>query len=231
VEVYLTKSEIRRRVNALLGFNTNAAQYDRHKEMVDELINEGSMSVHADMETGPSETTTTGTVGIDQEVINFPSGTTAGNIIEVGIWDSDEARYVPLEAEDADTYESRRDRPEICTLEGSQVRIWPRPDQEYPYAIRHTVTDQLIEDDAVSTVDAMLIIRWAAAGAQAALGRDDEAKASWAIYADRLTKLKSKNNKNHTWSRSRGHRLRANASRIRVNLDIPNSGVWPSQVP
>jgi hypothetical protein len=240
VEVYAQRSEIRRRILARLGYQTDDSQGPLISDRINENIRAGAMEVYRrQAEWTNAQRETRVSVGIDQRFINYPTGATAGNIMAVGVWTG--TQYVPLRraritlAHDDEPLVDigepdsvgGRGQPTIYECK-AQIEIWPRPDETYELKIDHTVNPDLQNDSDTSVVDAEAIILYV-------LGEvaEYEQRGTGQIYFNRmearLNSLRAMESTRQTFSRSDFVKLRKNGHKVRG--DLPNSGQWPSVMP
>lgn len=241
MQVTLSRQELRRRLMALCGFDTNGAQAPQAQEMANVYLQEGQDCTLDERHWVGSRTTTRGTVGIDQRWLNYPTGAGPGDVIAMAVWDDDASEYValhrrpiglelddePLVEEGGTESEEARDQPSRYQQGADQIEIWPRPDQEYQYKIDHTVSGAFTNDASECVADAWAILYYAQSrmltwmqdtnGAALAL-------ASWQRRVERLARNQ------HAGSVIRPG-YEEEVARAYDHVDrfaIPNSGAWPS---
>jgi hypothetical protein len=250
MEVFTSRKEIRRRLQARLGNTTNDTQAPLNQEQYNEFIRSAAMEVYSRCSWATAQRESYDSIGIDQRFINYPDGATGSNIIQMAVWDASANRYRPLRR--ARILIHKDDEPLVATGEPAsiagrgiptqyepktQIEIWPRPDQAYQVKFDHTVNPDFASDEAVSVVDAECIILWATADAFDFQGDNTLAQVSRAKFEKRLGQLRAWSHTNEVFTRGRLGRLVANGAKIGDGVivmpggDRPNSGSWPSVKP
>lgn len=204
MEVYLNREEIRRRLQARMGFVTDNAQAPLLMVQVNEFIRAACHEVFTRCQWSKLQRETRVTVGIDQRFVNYPANSSAGNIIQIGAWDPVALRYVglrravirvhrdtePKQEEGGDTAEEDRGFPSLYQPK-AQIEIWPRPDQSYELKIDHTTSPELGDDTTPSIVDAEAIILWAMADTYDFQGDTELAKVQRGKFESRIAQLRA----------------------------------------
>lgn len=250
MEVYASRKEIRRRLQARLGNTTNDAQAPLVMEQYNEFIRSAAMEVYTRCSWAAAQRESFADVGIDQRFINYPDNATGGNIIQVAVWDAGSNRYRTLRR--ARILIHKDDEPvveegEPASIAGrgmptqyepkKQIEIWPRPDQAYQIKIDHTVNPDLADDNDVSVVDAESIILWSMADAFDFQGDTALAQVQRAKFDKRIGQLRAWAHTEEVFTRGRLGRLAANGARVGDGVvvmtggDLPNSGQWPAVMP
>lgn len=240
-ELFLIRREIRRRMLARLGHTTNDSQAPLVLEQFNEFIRAAAETVYTRCPWSQTMRETRADVGIDQRFINYPDNAGPGNIQAIGVWLPSENRYaamrrgrIPVQADAAPLVEigepdsiPGRSQPRIYELK-SQIEIWPRPDQAYRLQIDHTINPDLGDDETASVVDAEAIILWAMADAYDFQGDRELAGVQRGKFESRINALIGEQHPLTQIRRGRFDRLSVAARRDDY---LPDSGVWPSQVP
>lgn len=240
MEIFATRQEIRRRMNARMGFTTNSSQAPLNLEQHNEFIRAAAAQVLQDCPWQNTMRETRVTVGIDQRFLNYPANATGSNILGVAYWNTDQKRYLPIlrsriTARHDDEPLVDEGEPASVDNRGSpllyepkaQIEIWPRPDQSYELKIDHTVSPQMGSEDELSIVDAELIILAAMADAFEFQGDNNLAGIQRAKYDRRLRLLCNQQGAMPPIVRSSLRRM----VRPRSLGYEPDSGAWPSEVP
>lgn len=241
MEVYAQKKEIRRRLLARLGYQTDDSQGPLVTARLNETIRASALEIYRlQAEWVNTQRETRVNVGIDQRFVNYPTGATAGNILAIGVWDG--TRYLPLRR--ARITLSNDDEPlvdegEPASIAGramptlyeckAQIEIWARPDQAYELKIDHTINPDLENDSDTSIVDAEAIIQMCLAECYRHDGDLQTAATYDTKVTARLNSLRAWESTRETHSRNDVVRLRMNGYSVRG--DLPNSGQWPSVMP
>lgn len=241
MEQYLHRDEIVRRAMARLGFSTNASQAALVKQEFEERVRAAALAVYAEHEWGTLKREARTVVGIDQIVIDYPVGSTAGDLLSVGVWDGSE--YVPLlerYLKASDTQDPLVDQGEPASVSGrgrprwfekrSQITIAPRPDQQYEVKMVYNLAADLPDGMSVSVVDAELIILRTIADKRADMGDEVSASVAEKRYEARALSIGRRSLSAHAVKRNGSYRARCNARLSEVGY-TPNSGQWPSVMP
>lgn len=250
MEVYVSRKEIRRRVMARMGFTTSDNQAPLTQDQTNEWIRAAALEVYSKCAWASAQRETFLEIGIDQRLVNYPASTTAGNIIQVGVWDEAERRYQPLrrsriqvsqddeplvEIGEPDSV-AGRGRPAVFHPK-TQIELWPRADQAYQLKIDHTISPNLEADGDVSVVDAEAIILWVLGDALEFQGEGAAADKKRKQFDRRIGELRAWAHTEETFRRGRLGRLVANGARVTEDQvimpggDLPNSGTWPATMP
>lgn len=249
MEIFASRLEIRRRLQARMGVVTGTAQAPLVQDQLNEFIRAAALEVYTVCQWARAQLEARVTVGIDQRFVDYPANATGGNIIAIGVWDSS-SRYLqlrrariqvqlddePLVDEGEPASVSGRGQPQLYEPK-TQIEIWPRPDQTYELKIDYTQNPELATDATVSVVDAESIILWALADAYDFQGDLELAKVARDKYRHRIGQLRAWASTAEVFKRGRLHRLVVNGARVgdgQVFLpggDLPNSGSWPAVMP
>lgn len=250
MEVYADRAEIRRRMLSRMGFVTGDSQAGLTTHQFNEFIRSAALEIYSRCPWVAAQRETFIDIGIDQRFVNYPDNATAGNIIQIGVWDAAASRYValrrariqitkddePLVEEGEPASVTNRGRP-IQYEPKAQIELWPRADQAYALKIDHTVSPDLGGDGVVSVVDAECIVLWACADAFDFQGDGKLADNARAKCDKRIGKLRHAQHTKEPIKRGRLSRLVANGATIvddQVVMpggDLPNSGTYPSVMP
>lgn len=240
MEIFATRQEIRRRVMARMGWTTNGSQAPLNLDQLNESIRAAALEVYGRCQWVRTLRETTAEVGIDQRFINYPDACGPGELVAIALWDADAQRYRPLrrgrirphqddeplveEGEPASV--PGRARPTMYEAK-NQIELWPRADQVYRLKIDHQVSPDLGTDDAVSVVDAELIILWVMGDAFELQGDGDLAATQRGKFETRVRKLIAD-------ASPRESLMMGARDRIGLNQGIgyqPTSGQWPAVMP
>lgn len=243
MQIALSRKECRRRMLARLGHTTSDAQAPLVLDQFNEWIRAACDEVYTRCEWVRTLRESVLAVGIDQRVVNYPANCGPENIHQIGLWDADADRYLPLrrgiipvevdddplviEGEPASV--PGRGTPTMYQAK-QQIEVWPRPDKAYELKVDHTINPGFASDEQLSIVDAELIILWAMADAFDFQGDADLARTQRQKFANRLGMLAGKQGPMVTISRDSTRRQRVNdhANGGQFSDYQPNSGTWPS---
>lgn len=242
MEIFLTRKDIRTRLQARLGHVTGDGQAPLIQTQFNEFIRAAALEVYTRCQWVRSQRETLASIGIDQRFLNYPESAGPENILAIGLWDDAASRYWPLHrrtidvnrddeplvVEGGDASAARRAQPDRFECK-TQIEFWPRPDQTYQLKIDHTINPDLSIDAQASVVDAETIILLAAADAYDFQGDQRLADVSRGKAEKRIDDL-------IRWQSSlpkvqRGARNHEIANRRRHAGYIPDSGNWPSAMP
>jgi hypothetical protein len=241
VEIHLPRREIRRRIQARLGFTTNDAQAPLVMEQINEWIRAAASEVYKRCPWAQTQQETTAEVGIDQRFIDYPQHAGPGNIIAIGLWFEGETRYrqlrrgrIPVTLDDdpiVDTGEpdsvAARATPSLYELK-NQIELWPRADQAYRLKIDHTISPEIADDTTDSVVDAEAIILHVMAEAYDNQGDDRLADGKRRQFEAQIARLIGEQSPMQQMRRGRYDRLSV-GRRTDGNDYVPDSGTWPSR--
>lgn len=241
-ELYLSRLEIRRSAHARLGFSSGQALMvnDQHNEFIRGAAREVAQAcpwVNTKRSTRPS-------VGIDQRFVNYPTGATAGSIIQIGVWDAGASQYcvlrrgvIPVQLDDEPIVDegepasvAARGIPTLYEVR-NQIEIYPRPDQEYELKIDYVLTVDLSGDDVVSIVDAEAVILLVCAEIYAFQGDVEQARFYRAKYDAQIRALATGQRHDLTMSKRGSYERRLAGAKNPLGDYEPNSGAWPSRTP
>lgn len=210
MENYETRGTIRQQVLVLCNENpltvTSGAILDQRNAQ----INAASLKVAQDCRMGSAIGRVTTEIGIQQNVLNYPSGCSAGDIIDIAVYDATqlgsgingysllEKRAAPPNADqDQEQAAGGTTLSDVCAIpqywweEGGQLHFWPLTDIAYALRIRFNKALKFADDNVVSVVDAQLIIYYAAHLVRKAKRDPDGAQHWHDQYTDRLRALKA----------------------------------------
>ncbi len=250
MEVYATKLEIRKRVQARLGYVTNSAQSPLIQGQIDETIRAAALEIYTRCAWVQTQRETIVAIGIDQRFVDYPDNTTAGNIIAAAIWDDTAKRFCPLRrrpitisqddeplvVEGGDASAARRAQPTMYHPK-AQIEIWPRPDQAYQLKFDHTVSPDLYDNSTMSVVDAECIILWALADHFEFQQDAQAAKSNREKCELRIRRLRAWAATNKPFKRGALTRAIMNGAQLVDDVvvmpggGLPNSGSYPSLFP
>ena len=141
------------------------------------------------------------TMGIDQEMANYPTNCDAGNVIELGWWDG--ARYVTMDRapitvgmhtdptnEEGGAADALTRGYPIRYECGKQIRVWPAMDKEYQFKLIHSISVEMNSDNVTSVLDADLILYLALASAWDDEGNDKKKQSNVDLYKKRIMDLR-----------------------------------------
>ncbi len=197
--VHATRQLLRSRMLTLVAHVASDAE-----PVYNEQLRQASNKVAKECQWIDTRTSTRINLGVDQEFSNLPSFTTAANVLELGVWDAQQERYIPLHRgpipvalhtdptndEGGGSDEATRGRPERYEV-GAQIRTWPAADQAYELKLIHTVTKEMNADGVESALDADLILFLALSLAFEENGDQARADKYLKLYQDRLIDIRA----------------------------------------
>lgn len=204
METYQTREEIRRRLQARLGYVSNDDQASQVMVQHNEFIRSACQEVFTRCQWVKTQRETRVQIGVAQRFVNMPANTTAGNILQVSIWNAPAQLYhvlrravirqqldnEPTEAAGGTDAEATRHMPQLYEPK-TQIELWPLPDIAYELKIDHTVSPDLLDDADVTIVDAEAVILWAIADSYDFQGDLTLAKIARQKFEARIAKLKA----------------------------------------
>lgn len=241
MDLSLTRLEIRRRIQARLGYVTNDAQAPSVMDQINEWIRAAANAVFKRCQWVQAQHETTATIGIDQRFVDYPANAGPGDIIAIGVWMETEQRYRTLrrgvialchddeplvEAGEPDSV-AGRGTPSIYELK-AQIEFWRRPDQQYRLKIDHTVSAEFATDAAESIVDAEAVILHVMAESYDFQGDQRLADVKRAQYEEHIRALIAERHPLTVIQRGRCDRHSV-GRRTRSDY-VPDSGAWPSRM-
>ncbi len=243
MEIFLTREEIRRRLQARLGHVTGDGQAPLIQTAFNEYIRAAALEVYTRCQWIRSQRESFISIGIDQRLFNYPANTGPENILSIGLWDEAAQQYrtlrrtpiqvklddEPLVAIGGDTSAAGRGMPVMYECR-TQIETYPRADIAYDLKIDHTVNPEFATDADVSVVDAEAILLWAQADAFDFQGDERLADIARGKFEARIDKLIRWQSNMPTLRRGSGNRAFANRRRQNIGY-VPNSGTWPSVMP
>lgn len=140
------------------------------------------------------------TLQAEQETINYPTGCGPGSLRAMAVFDENryypvEPRIIPVQADQdqfalagGDTYKGVQGRPRYYE-QRKQIHTWPTSDKQYPVRMDFMANIEMNDDDAVSIIDAQLIIFFAASIISQQKGDPEQAKYYAGLYSDRRNAL------------------------------------------
>jgi hypothetical protein len=211
VELYLSRTEIRRQVAAFLGETTSTAQASQVQNQRNAIIDSAAIQAHADCRWVTAQRRVTVALGIQQNVLNYPTQCGAGGVLALALYDpaalagSANAGYVKLEKRQApveasqdqqqitggDTFQAVCGPPEYWWEEAGQINLWPYSDQAYSVRMLYVAQSTFANDAAVSIVDGMMIIYWTLWLVCTSRGDKPMADTYMQMYRKRNTDLRS----------------------------------------
>lgn len=239
MEIYLSRLEIRRRIQARLGYVTNGSQAQQIMDQMNEWIRAAANAVYKRCQWVQNQTETRADVGIDQRFLDYPDNAGPGDIVAIGVWLPTESRFrplrrgvIPIRVDDEPLVEigepdsvAGRGCPEVYELKG-QIELWRRADMAYRLKIDHTVSPELATDAAESIVDAEAIILHAMAEAFDFQGDSRLADVKRAQYEEQIRALIAE--RHPLTAIRRGANDRRSIGGRRDLGYVPDSGAWPS---
>lgn len=241
MELFLSREEMRRRLQARVGHLAGDGQAPLIRDQFNEYLRAAAQEVYTRCAWARTMREARVSVGIDQRVVNYPTGAGPENVFAIGVWD--QTRYVPLrrttipvhlddeplvdEGEPASV--SGRGRPGLYECK-TQIEVWPRPDQEYELKIDHTINPDLAADGTISAVDGEAIILWAMADVYDMQGDENLAEKARAKFEQRIRRLIGWQSCLPTIRRGGDNHEAANRRRGLTGY-VPDSGQWPSEMP
>ncbi len=180
MEILLSKAEIRRRIQAIVGMSANASSVVQVQDQMNEFINEAVDETVLRRKWTRQISSIRITIGIDQISVPFPANWGPESIVEAGVWDTSANLYIPIPRKRITLIRSTdplRDPGADPALElqrqgqpvmfdpgpNGVINIWPPADKAYEIKFSGYPNPQLVNDSDVSCVDARLIILWGAA--------------------------------------------------------------------
>jgi hypothetical protein len=204
MELYDTRPVLRGRILSALGFQANDTDAVMILDQLNELIREACVDVAAEAWWARRKKEWRGTLGVDQRLVNIPSGASIGDVIEVGVWDSRINQYHtlehatipvalhtdPLDDVGGEADAATRSLPQRWSYQGTQIEVWPESDEASDIKILYVGGAQALTDDsATSEVDVEAIHRralqlyWT--------NKDDALRKTWEVrYHERIRALK-----------------------------------------
>lgn len=210
MELYESRGTIRQQLLVLCNENpltaTSGAILDQRNAQIDAASLKTAQDCRFAFPTGR----TTVDLGIQQNVLNYPTGLSAGDIIDMAVYDSTgasgsvsgyiaiEKRSAPPEADQDQeqaaggaTFSNVCGLPQFWWNESGQIHLWPFSDIAYKVRIRYAKVLTFANDSVVSIVDAQMIIYYAAFLVRQAK-HDSEGAQHWlTLYTDRMRAIKA----------------------------------------
>lgn len=202
--VHATRQLLRSRMLTLVAHVASDAAAPDLVPVYNELLRQASNKVAKESQWLDAKTSARIDLGVDQEFSNLPAFTTAANVLELGVWDAQQERYIPLHRgpipvalhtdptneEGGGSDEATRGRPERYEV-GTQIRTWPAADQAYQLKLIHTVTKEMNADEVESALDADLILFLALSLAFEENGDQARSDKYLKLYQDRLIDIRA----------------------------------------
>lgn len=201
--IQATRQQLRSRMMTLVANVTSDAAAPDLVPIYNEHLRQAANMVMSDCKWMHKRQSYRFTMGIDQETTTYPAYCSAGNVLELGVWEPTEKRYIPLgrqpipvalrtdpldDVGGADD-EASRGRPTIFEC-GDAIRVWRACDQEYEFLLLHTINPEFTADNIMSVVDADLVLYLALAAAWEDEGNERKMETQRQLYAKRLMDLR-----------------------------------------
>lgn len=210
MEIYEARGTIRQQVLVLCNENpltvTSGAILDQRNAQIDAA----SLKVAQDCRFANPTARITVALGIQQNVLAYPAGCSAGDIIDMAVYDATQLGtgingYSQLQKREAPPWADQDQEQaaggatltDVCSIpqywweEGGQIHLWPLSDIAYQIRIRYARVLTFANDSVVSIVDAQLIIYYAAFLVRKAKHDADGAQHWLELYTDRLKAIKA----------------------------------------
>jgi hypothetical protein len=207
MEIYLTRKEIRSIVRSTMGQTDNDTLGGLTLLKLNNNIASASIKASADCSWLAKQKRATIDIGTAQYKVAWPSDAALGDLLEASMWDPVMVKNFPLKKASLPT---EIDLDQVAALGGADFLAlqgrpeWIDPRQDYLWLypanddtprkliMAYNVQTRLVDDTTKSLCDGQLIVAWTLA----LMNRDDvgERQLWQGQYADRLAKLKEKQN-------------------------------------
>jgi hypothetical protein len=184
METFVHRAELRRRLLARMGAQTDTTVTAAVVEQLDEYIREAAQFIRDAVEWKRAISELITATQIDERFYSYPLNSGPGDVVRISYWDADKTQYIPLqrrvilpvlenlpgEAFVGDDEIATRGKP-VLWEDSSQIdedgvttamlKLNPYPDAEYPLRIDYNGTIIPIDDNTPILVDADCIVTFA----------------------------------------------------------------------